>query len=270
MPGRRCVVVNGSLHFRVEADVPGKLVTLDERAEILEQLVALREVLAPALVGLERIRIEVVGDIDTAARVAVLVPRATDGVVLLDDRERDARLLESQTLQESRHPGADHKHTKPFAYGFGHGPAPARLARIDAIEREFLEHDRDVVVRHALAGDEAHHLPHGVPRRRWRQRAAAIAIGLEGFECCGAHRGVLLGREPAVILVDHRLLRADRPVQQARVAGYVHNRHHQRWHARVLEHARERRVVLGDRLLCGLQVNAHRGLPAIATDGDTA
>ena len=45
----------------------------------------------PVVVRLERVAVEVVRDVDAAARVAVLVPGAADAVVLLDHDVRDAR-----------------------------------------------------------------------------------------------------------------------------------------------------------------------------------
>ena len=55
----------------------------------------------------ERVAEVVVGVVDPAARIAVLVPGAADVVVLLDDQEVDARLGEAVPGEQARHAGTD-------------------------------------------------------------------------------------------------------------------------------------------------------------------
>ena len=82
-------------------------VALHHVGEVALQLGLLREVLAPVVARLERVAVEVVADVDAAPGVGVLVPGAADAGVLLDDRERDARLLQPDAGEQPRLPAAD-------------------------------------------------------------------------------------------------------------------------------------------------------------------
>ena len=61
----------------------------------------LREVLGPVIGRFERVAVEVAADVDPSARVAVLPPGAAGTGVLLDDRERQARLRQADAGEQS-------------------------------------------------------------------------------------------------------------------------------------------------------------------------
>ena len=214
--------------------------------EVLAQLVALREELRPVVVGRERVGVEVVGDVDATAGIAVLQPGAADPVVLLDDHVGNAGVLETDRREQAGHPGADDHHPERRAPFVGHR-RPVDRARVAAVERHLFEKHRDVLVADLVADHEAHHGAHGLERRRRGQRAPPIPVRAQRLERHGADRRLVLGRQPAVVLARQRPLRADRPGQDAGVAGEVHDRHHQRRHAGMLEDLGEERVALGDR-----------------------
>ena len=102
------VVPGRTRHLGTEADVLADPVAIDAALEVVVQLVALREVLAPVRVHVERVRVEVARDVDAAPGIAVLEPGAADGVVLLDHRERDAGLVQADGGQDAGHARADH------------------------------------------------------------------------------------------------------------------------------------------------------------------
>ena len=243
--------------FRVVADVGLKPVPLDEVPEVVQQLVAPREVLAPG-VGLERVRVEMVGDVDAAARVLILVPGAADGVVLLDQGEGNARFLQAQRLQQPRHARADHQHVELLAHRRRHLPRPARRARVIAVQGELLEHHRHVFVADALTDHEIHHLLDERRRGLRRQRAAPVAVGLERLERGLAYARLVLLAQAPLKAAHHHDLRADLALQQARVAGDVDERHHERRDARAFELLRDEFIAFSDRLLGGQQVLTHR------------
>ena len=60
----------------------------------------------------ERVAEQVAGDIDPAARVGVLQPRAADLGVLLVDDGVDAGLSQPVRRQQARHAGTDHRDAK--------------------------------------------------------------------------------------------------------------------------------------------------------------
>ena len=76
-------------------------------AEVVEQHVLRREVQRPVVALRERVAVVVVRVVDAATRIRVLEPRAADVVVLLDDDEVDARLLQAVRGEQARHARAD-------------------------------------------------------------------------------------------------------------------------------------------------------------------
>ena len=88
--------------------------------EVRLQLGLLREELGPVVARLEAVAVEVVADVDAGARIGVLPPGAADAGVLLDDRERDAGLLEPDAGEQARLAAADH-HDRERVAGRGVG-----------------------------------------------------------------------------------------------------------------------------------------------------
>ena len=109
-PGRARLVPGRRDHLGAEPDVGLDPVLLHDPLEVGLELGLLGEELGPAVARLEAEAVEVVADVDPGAGVAVLPPRPADTGVLLDDRERDARLLQPDPGEQSGLPAADDHH----------------------------------------------------------------------------------------------------------------------------------------------------------------
>jgi hypothetical protein len=81
--------------------------TADGAEEDVSVRVAPGEEARPVRIRLERVRVEVVRDVDAQIGEVVLVPGPADVVVLLEDRERDPGLLESGSPRTAAEPRAD-------------------------------------------------------------------------------------------------------------------------------------------------------------------
>ena len=256
-PLRRRRVEDRGNHLGAETNVLANAVLVGAALEVRGELLLSGVEFRPIVVGLERIAVEVVGDVDAAARVGVLVPGAADPLVLLDHDEGDAGVAQADRRQEPRHSGADDHHLKALSERGRHRVVPVDVAREVVVERQLLEHHRDVLVGHRLADDEAHHF---VDRRgggRRRQRATAVAVGADGVEGPSPHRRLVVFRKEALGLAQQRALRPDGAAQQARVARHVDDRHHQGGDAGALQRRGDEGVVLCDRQLGRARARGH-------------
>ena len=145
-------VIAGLLHFRFEADVAPHVVFVGAAFEVRMQLVALGVELAPVVAGLERVGIEMVGRIDTAAGISVFVPGAADGVVLLEDHEPDAGFAQLDGGAQARHARTDHRDFQ-FRLGRGGRRTPGLVG-----QAHFIERQRQVFIGDGFADTHAHHL----------------------------------------------------------------------------------------------------------------
>ncbi len=200
-------------------------------AEVALQLGLFGEEMRPVIAGLEAVAVEVVGDVDARARIAVLPPCSTRAGVLLHDGERNVGLPQANTGQDSRFAAADddHRHLRGAV-----GVQRSRPARIDALEVHLLGEQRQIVVGHAFADRPVHHFPDQLGRQRRRLGAAAVAI-------VGDHRQ-RLGAGPGLVFVGHEALNLveEDPggfevADEAGIAGDVHQRQEQRRDADLLE-----------------------------------
>ncbi len=146
------VVPRDRLDRGVEVDVLAELERVGAVAEVVEQHVLRREVERPVVALRERVAVVVVRVVDSAAGIAVLPPRAADFTVLLDDHERDARLMQSMRGEQPGHAGADDDHVE-VDRGID---VPRRRPTVLAPVRELLLEQRQVR-RHLLAADRVLH-----------------------------------------------------------------------------------------------------------------
>ena len=221
-------------HLDTEFDIPAQVEIGRNPALIVEHLVALGVVAAPVEVGRKRIRIEVVGRIDTGLGVIVLEPGATDLGVLVDHRKVQPHLLEAPGRAQTGEPGADHQHLE-----VGQARRRRRRAPVDApvAKAHFLEGHRRVFGRHALAQTHAHHLDQLVLGGRRRQ-AAGAAVELIQHPGQTVADGLLdLRRQAAAGLGEDRdvALGQKRLLQPCRVAGDLGQAHQQRRDRRLLQ-----------------------------------
>jgi len=81
--------------------MPADVVLVHHGLEVRLQFGLLGEEVRPLIGRLEAVAIKVVSDIDAGARIGVLPPGPADAFVLLDDGERDARLLQSNAREQT-------------------------------------------------------------------------------------------------------------------------------------------------------------------------
>jgi hypothetical protein len=132
-------------------------VPVDDVAEVLAQFGLFGEEVVPVIAGLEAVAVEVIGDVDSGTRIAVLPPGSAGSGVLLHDGERNARLLEPDAGQHTRLAAADDDDVE--ALGTGEGPGPAGIGTLQV---EFLENQWHVVLVDGFAGRPVEHLAHQV------------------------------------------------------------------------------------------------------------
>ena len=122
--------------------MPLEVVRVEDTPEVRTQLRMLREVLGPVVGRLERVAVEVAADVDTRAGIAVLPPRATGATVLLDDRERQLRLRESERGEQPGLATADDDDVRVGAHVVGYLVGPRDRARVGTIEMQVFEEHR--------------------------------------------------------------------------------------------------------------------------------
>ena len=137
---------------------------------------ALRAVVERPVVALrERVAVVVVRVVHSTARILGLEPGAADVVVLVENRERHARLLQPVRGEDARHAGADDDHADVDAWRQRVG-LPRRRPTVLALVGQLLLEQRQVV-GHAFTTDRVlRHPQQRLVRRRWRGHAAAVAI----------------------------------------------------------------------------------------------
>ena len=225
----------------------GDAVLVEAPLEVRLQLGLLGEELGPGVVGCERVRVEVVADVDAAPGIAVLEPGATDPGVLLDDRELDAGLGETDAGEQARHTGPDHDHSETAGRTTADVDVFGLDAGIDTVELELLQQHRQVLVGHRLDDEEVHHLLDELGPGRRRQHTAAVAELDECGERLGSHRRLVGRVDEPLHLVDEQSDRFDRPADPRRITGDVHHRRHEGRDAEVLEVGGDGCVVVGER-----------------------
>ena len=122
-------------HLGRVANATGDPEAFDARTEVLEQDRLRGVVLRPVGRLRGRVAVEVVLDVDAAARVVVLEPRAADVVVLLEHDDVDAGLAQPVRGDDARHAGADDADgdLRPRA---DLADGPRRPPQVRAVERE--------------------------------------------------------------------------------------------------------------------------------------
>ncbi len=199
-----------------------------------------------------------VGAVHAAAGVGVLEPGAADVGVLLEDRMRDARLLQADRRVDPGHAGTDDGHVEGLLALARDVVERRRRVGILAVQRELLLQELDVVAVHRLADDEVDHLLDRLAGRRRRERALAVAPFAERLE--GVLADLLLMRlgDAGLRVAEEVRARADLAAEQLQITGEVYQRAHQRRDVRLLERVPERLVVGGERL-DGLQLGFGHG-----------
>ncbi len=240
---------------------------VDDVFEVRLQFRLLCEELAPVVARLERVAVEVIADVDSGAGVRVLEPRASDAGVLLDDRERHSGFAESDSGEHSRLARADDDDWELRALGWV--CLQAHPSRIAAVEFEFLEHHRDVLVGNGLAHEPRHHLVHDL--RRWwcRQHTATVSERSDHVEGHGPRRRLVVLAHVPLYLVEEEALGSDRSTDVRRIAGDVHQREHQGRDAHVLQRRSDRGIVVVEWRSC-VRILGNHGVPRFGPDGSVS
>ena len=143
--------------------------------EVVEEHVLGREVERPVVALRERVAVVVVRVVDAATGIRVLEPRAADVVVLLDDDELDAGLLQPVRGEEARHSRADDDAAESGARREV-GGAPTGRAAVLAAVRELLFEKREVVGHLRAADRVLHDVEEVVVGRDGRGPAPGVAV----------------------------------------------------------------------------------------------
>ncbi len=258
----------GPDHLGPEPDVVGHTELVHAPVEVAAELGGLGEEAGPLVVGREGVAVEVVADVDPAARVAVLPPRPARPVVLLHHGVRDAGPPEPDGGQQSRHAGPDDHHVEAGPPLRGDAVHPVQVPGIASVELELLEQERHVLFRHVGGHQVAHHPAEGAGGWRRREHGAPVAVGGDHLECLGADRRLVLGAHEPLDLVQVDARRCRELVEQRGITGHVHHRQEQRRHAHLLEGGGDGGVVVGDRRT-GVPVAFGHGAPFVLPAGRT-
>ena len=116
-----------------------EVVFIDHRLEVGAELWLLAVVLAPQVRRLERETVLMAPDVDTCAGVAVLPPRATRTRVLVQDHERQTRLLESDAGQDPAHTTTDHNDGRRDLLRRRDRVTPGDLPAVRTLELQVVE-----------------------------------------------------------------------------------------------------------------------------------
>ena len=197
------------------------------------------------------------GDVDPAARIAVLVPGAADTGVLLDDLERDAGLAQPDRGQQARCAQPDDQHRKAFRQRRFAGQMNG--AGVLAGQVHLLGVQRDIRSGHRFAGDPVHDFVNHRGLETRGRRTTRIAPRTDRLEGVAAQLRLLLGVEHALELVLDELARANRAAKDRRVTGDLHNRSCQRRHRQLRQRRGDGVVAVDDGL--GVDKAVHRDLP---------
>ena len=218
-------------------------VAIGAALEVLAQLVALREELGPVVVGLEGVAVEVVGDVDPAARDSCSPARCRRPPSFFSITTYGMPACSRRIAASRPDMPAPMTTTWKARPALRRHRVPRHVARVAAVERHLLEKHRHVLVRHLVADHEAHHLADRRRRRRRRQRAAAVAIGAQRVERLAAHGRLVRVGQAAVGLARQRTLRPDAAAQddsRRRSGGRSPSAASRRWHARAPRRERRR------------------------------
>jgi hypothetical protein len=176
VPKARSLVELRGLDFGLESHVLADAVVVGRAFEVIPEFAALREQHRPVMIGGEGIRIEVIGRVDAAAGIGVLVPGAAHGGILFHDGERDAGLLQANGGAEAGHARADDEHAEVRRR------REIGLRRIDAggIEQgrfvrrrgQFDAHHANVFLTQGFTGGDGQHLVQQLAFGQRRRRCA--------------------------------------------------------------------------------------------------
>ena len=90
MPRLIDLIVLKARHFCLKQDLVPDAKLIGAPIKVGKQLIALRKVARPIWVAMKRVRIKMIRGVNTAVGVAIFVPRATNLIVSLNNREGNA------------------------------------------------------------------------------------------------------------------------------------------------------------------------------------
>ena len=198
------------------------VVLVHHSLEIRLQLRLFGEEVRPLIGRFEAVAVEVVGYVDSRAGIGVLVPGAADACVLLDDGERDARLLQPDPGQQSRLTASDDDDREGVGL-----PRRRHEPCVAAVELHLLEKHRHVLVGHRLTHQPIHHLVQEFGADRFGFGATAVPVVGDDVQRDLADRGLVLLGHVALHLVEEKPGGFEVSADHLGVAGHVHQRQHQ-------------------------------------------
>lgn len=203
----------------LEPDVRADAVLVQDAFEIGLQLRLFGEELRPVVAGFKAVAVEVVSDIDAGTGIAVVPPGAADTGGTFDG-ERNSRLFQADSREQSRFAAADDEHGE---VGRRFGVTPGRAAAdISPVELHLLQHHRDVLVGHRLADEPLHHLLEQLRTDGLGLGAPAVAVVRDHLQRQGAHGRLVVLGHVTLDLVEEQPGGAQGAADQLRITGHLH------------------------------------------------
>ncbi len=230
-------------HFGLETDVLPQLEVSGGVGKVLSQDGLRRKMLRPVF-GPEGIGVGMVGAIDPAAGIGVLVPGATDVAVFLDDLERDPCFFEADCRQQPGHASANDQHLKFGAGRLGNVEYFRLQVGILAVHRELFGEELDVVLLSVLANQKLQHFQQ-VIALRFERRAGAVSMSDDHGQRL-LQDALAVGFANAVVRGHELDLRTDRATYDVHIPGQVNHRQHDRCGIRLRQGFADLVVGLGD------------------------
>ena len=225
---RPCGVVEAGLgHLAAEADALRQSQILGRRLEVGQQIGLGREAGDPVVRLREREAVELVRDVDTAARVDVLQPGAAHVTVLLEHGDRHAGLTQPVGR---RHSGGARSDNGAPEGTLALGEAPRWFPRVAPLQRQLLGQEALPMI--GGGADQEAEDPPPLLRRQVVVRPSRGQVVRQRRGRVGTRRGLLVGPEAAPGHEQLFLVRLVSLPQQRQVARTVGHRAQERVHVR--------------------------------------
>ena len=171
-PKAGCIVIFCRDHFGLKLDMVTNAITVGGVFKIAPQLIALCEEMRPVMIEVEGIGIKMVGCVDAATGIEILVPAAADRRVFLDNCKGNAGFFKPNARAHARHSRADNDNRKRLKLFAHWAAAPVQAARVRLGCFQIFAHHRDIISADIFADGGTQHLPQRFSiGQRWQSLA---------------------------------------------------------------------------------------------------
>ena len=220
-PGRRRFVPCRFQHLSVEATLFVHPILTHHPFEVRPKFRLPTEVFAPVIRWLERVAVEVTTDVDAGTGIPVVAPCSSGTVGLLDDRVRNARLIEANSRQEPGLTASDHNDMKRVANLLRNLVFPRDCSAIGTIEMKVIGKHRYNCGIHRCRGHEVHEFFDQFGRRHLRFGATCISPLCNHGNGTRTDLGLFIGRQSTFVVVEDRHTRANLSPDPCRIARHM-------------------------------------------------